>query len=784
MEKLIVWLKDLSKEDIALVGGKGANLGEMYNNGFPVPNAFVITSQAYDFFLEKANIKEKIFSILREINVNDSKQLQEKSKEIREIIINAELPSLLKEEIIDAYHALAYGDVEKWNIIKTKNIGLIKVTELPFVAVRSSATAEDLPNASFAGQQATFLNVKGEENLIKAVKKCIASLFTARAIFYREQNNFSHEKVKLAVIVQKMVDSEKAGVAFSINPATNETNEIVIEAAFGLGEAVVSGKVNPDLYIVDKNTLEIKEKIVRKQEFLLTRDPLSGENIKVNLNEEKGKQQKLTDEEIIKLAKIVREIEKHYNFPQDIEWAVENGKIYIVQSRPVTTIKKVEKEEVKGEVIVKGIPASPGIASGKAKIIMNASEIYKIEKGDVLITKMTDPDFVPAMKRAVAIVTDEGGMTSHAAIVSRELQIPCVVGCEKATSLIKDGEIITVNGYTGEVYRGVIKEGEKKEIKEEKVLSSEEIVGEASELSILSREIYEEEKRKKVKLYMNLGVPEKITEYKHLPFEGIGLMRIEFVIASQIGLHPLYAIKIGKKEEYIEKLKNAIVKVAKEIYPKPMIVRFSDFKSNEYKRLKGGMEYEPEEENPMLGWRGVSRYVSEEFVNAFKMELEAIKRARENYNNIHVMLPFVRTIKEVKEALSIMKEHDLERKEDFKVYLMAEVPSVILLADRFSLLCDGFSIGSNDLTQLILGVDRDNSKLGKLGYFNERNEAVLIAIKKLINDAHRYGKTVSICGQAPSIYEDFTKFLIKSGIDSISVNPDAVIKVKNIIDNL
>ncbi len=759
--KYIAWFKELSKDDVAVAGGKGANLGEMYNAGFPIPPGFVVTAQAYRDFIEKTGIKEEIKEILSNLDVDDVKSLQKAARDIQAIITAEEMPEEIKREIIAAYKSLYLPTYD----LGEHNYLISAMREEPFVAVRSSATAEDLPQASFAGQQATFLNVKGANNVVEAVKKCWASLFTARAIFYREKNNFDHFKVLIAVIVQKMVNADKSGVAFSVDPITEDPNLIVIEAGFGLGEAIVSGQVTPDHYVVDKRDWSIKEKKVEYKKLMIVRDPITGKNKKVMLDESKAKEQVLTDEEIVELAKMVKKIEDHYAYPQDIEWAIEGNKLYIVQSRPITTLGK-KKEPIKEapglHPLLKGLPASRGIVAGKVKIVLSPEELDKVEFGDILVTTMTNPDFVPAMRKAAAIVTDEGGMTSHAAIVSREMGIPCIVGTGEATKVLKDGMLVTVDAVKGVVYEGnvlaEIGEEEERKIEEKKIEVPEHFVT-------------------KTKVYMNLGIPKKIRDYAKLPVDGIGLMRVEFIIASVIGEHPNKMIAEGRGEEYVNALADGIEKVAATVYPKPVVVRFSDFKSNEYRDLEGGEEYEPSEANPMIGWRGASRYVSGKFEKAFRLECRAIRKVREKYDNVWVMIPFVRTQEEVIEILRIMEDEGLRRSSTFKVWIMAEVPSVVLLADEFAKLdIDGISIGSNDLTQLILGVDRDSEELAALGYFDERNEAVLRAIKHLIDVFHEHGKTVSICGQAPSVYDEFLEFLVAAGIDSISFNPDAVVE--------
>lgn len=1189
--KFIKFIKELSAKDLGLVGGKAANLGEMVNAGLPVPNAFVVTVDAYRYFLEKTGIKDKIFEILRRTDINNTSQLQENTKRIRELIEGAEVPEEVMMEIKEAYKTLS------------KEFG----KEEEYVAVRSSATAEDVPGASFAGQQLTLLNVKGVEKVIDAVKKCWASLFTARATFYRATKGFEHEKVLIAIPVQKQLGAMskedylegkyKAGVGFTIHPATGEKDRIVIEASWGQGESVVSGAVTPDTYIIDKKSGKVVEKHIGKKSEMRYTDLEKGGLVEIEVPKEMQEIECLTENELKQLWELALKLEEHYKFPQDFEWASENGKVFLLQSRPVTVFyeKKIEEIEIKQKPILKGLPASPGVAIGRVKIVFDPEEAAKkIEKGDILVTKMTSPDWVPYMRISAGIITSEGGITcisgntllltnegfikaeelyrkvkenrkvkllsfdtksnkfkfktilatgrnrkklirvqisnkrknsevdvldispdhkfitflngklvkiplddileekmgvlipekieafqkrelddklvyligltisdgyleitnrrgklvlsqkltgkrkmvgerfmkycnllvdgdvkvykksasphfignrvirgssenfnlilhnkwfatkinsfidnldrviltcsennlqhflagvldgdgsissdakrvhiyvdptkfktyssimlallklgihpqvclnrkiyniqlveklgelinltvrfrdvqlkkrtkykstryflarqilqsllpkfsyrgrlkvyieknlligekeirkiiknaekkgvklneiksilnlpfrqsrirkikdlgvdyvynfevegeseldknfvvftntltpvlvsnSHAAIVSRELSVPCIVGATNALTTLKDGQLITLDARRGLVYEGEVKE----------LLAREKAL-----------EVTPEEAAKlktKTKILMNLGEPEVIERYKDLPFEGIGLMRIEFIIASWVGEHPNYLLEKGEGEKYINKLADGIAIVAKAIYPRFVVVRFSDFKTNEYRELTGGEKYEPKESNPMLGWRGVSRYISKEFEEAFRLECRAIKKVREEMglDNVWVMLPFVRTTWEVEKCLKIMEEEGLKRgMKNFKVWLMAEVPSIIFLADEFAKLCDGFSIGSNDLTQLVLGIDRDSAILANMGYFDERNEAVKRAIRKLIEDAHKNNVSVSICGQAPSVYSEFTEFLVKCGIDSISVNPDVVSKTRKLVYNV
>ncbi len=767
MGEYVKWFSEINKEDIPIAGGKGANLGEMYQAGFPVPPGFIVTANAYWKFLLDTGLKEEIDEKLRQLNVDNTDELQRVAKEIQKAIVEEDVPEEIAQEIKESYDKMKVGDYTKE--VNTETTELIKSwRDAPYVAVRSSATAEDLPNASFAGQQETYLNIKGANEVVKSTKMCWASLFTARAIYYRQKNNFPHMKVKIAVVIQKMVNSEKSGVAFSVNPSNGNRDEIVIEAGYGLGEAIVQGEINPDLYIVDKKSLEIRKKEIKKQERKLVRtETRNVEWVKVPEGEQE--EQVLSDYDIIKLAKIVRQIEEHYDKPQDIEWAYERKKIYITQSRPITTLDKISKEEVSDEVkkneevILHGLGASPGVATGRVVKIFDINELDKIKEGDILVTKMTDPNMVPAMKKAAGIITDEGGMTCHAAIVSRELGTPCIVGTEKATSVLNDGEIITMDATNGVVYRG--KSEEILAVKEEK----EEVSTTYKRTIITGTEIH-----------VNLSTPELAEKVAKKHVDGVGLLRAEF-IAAELNMHPTAMLKQGKEQEFIDKFAEGIAKVARLFNPRPVTYRTLDFKTNEYRNLPGGEEYEPEERNPMIGWRGASRYVSKEYIDTFKMELKAIKKVREEFGltNVEVMIPFVRTIWELKEVLKILEDEGIQKK-GIKVGIMVEVPSTVILIDKFCELgIDFISIGSNDLTQLILGVDRDNGKLGE--WFDERNEAVLRALERVIRICKKYGVKTSICGQAPSVYPEITKFLVEHGIDKISVNPDVIDRTRELV---
>jgi len=627
------------------------------------------------------------------------------------------------------------------------------------VAVRSSATAEDLPQASFAGQQRTFLNIEGEEEVVTAVQECWASLFEARAIFYRVQHNYDHFKVGIAVPVQRMVQSEASGVMFTLEPVTSDRSKMVIEAVLGLGETVVSGDVTPDHYVVSKDGLRILNKQIAKQEWKLVRDSQGkGEaaNVKVRLTPEEQAQPKITDNDILALAEIAKRLEEHYQFPQDIEWAKENGQIFIVQTRPVTTIKEGRAEtraEITAPLLLTGAPASPGIASGATRLLADASQIDKVGEGDVLVAEMTTPDFVPAMKRAAAIVTDRGGRTAHAAIVSRELGIPCVVGAEKATTTLRDGQVITVDGSAGKVYEGRV------------------------QVFLEAKTRTERRIRTKTKLLVNLAQPELVDRVASRDVDGVGLLRAEFMMA-EIGEHPSYMISQNRGKEFVDKLAAGLTIFAKAFDPRQVVYRTNDFKTNEYRSLKGGEQYEDIEENPMLGYRGASRYITD--IETFKLELAAIKKVRQKFKNLWVMIPFVRTVNELTRTLQIMEAEGLQRAPDFKIWMMVEVPSNIILLEKFIAAgIDGISIGSNDLTQLTLGVDRDNAKLADL--FDERDETVMLSLERAVKVAKSMGITSSICGQAPSVYPEVTERLVEWGITSVSVSPDMIDVTREII---
>ncbi len=739
-EKTILWFEEIFKKDIPLVGGKGANLGEMFNSGIPVPPGFVVSAAAYFDFVKKTSLKAKLETELKGLDVHDSKKLRRASQRIQSAILAAKMPDKTAAEIGEAYQKLSGTHDEP-------------------VAVRSSATAEDLPEASFAGQQQTFLNTLGANEVVKAVQKCWASLFTARAIFYRQENKFDHFKVGLAVPVQKMVASEVSGVLFTVDPMTSNPNRMAVEAAYGLGEFVVLGTITPDQYLVDKKDFKILDKKIVRQEVQMTR---SGEK---KISRRRGSKQKLPNQRIVELAKIGKGIEDHYQFPQDVEWAYANKKLWIVQTRPVTTLElKTEKMEVREDVVdekvlLTGTGASPGVAIGPVKIVPSVKDIDKVKEGDILVTEMTNPDFVSAMKKAVAIVTDKGGRTSHAAIVSREIGIPCVVGTRLATSMLRSGEKVTVDGSSGKVYQGEVSKEEMKEIVNRKS-------------QIVNR-------KTATKLYVNLSEPEAAARVAAQNVDGVGLLRSEFVVAK-IGVHPRKLIDEGKSKILVNQLTEMVAEFCRAFSPRPVVYRASDFKTSEYRNLRGGKKYEPEESNPFIGFRGALRYITDDDV--FRLELKALKTVKNkmDFRNLVLMIPFVRTAEELRQIKEIIDEEGLRRSSRLKLWIMVEVPSSAILLEEFVKVgIDGVSIGSNDLTMLTLGVDRDNEKISK--DFNEMDPAVLWLLEQTIKKCRKLGLTSSICGQAPSDYPELTRQLVKWGITSISVNPDVIDATRQLI---
>lgn len=764
----VMWFDQMGLEQLPQVGGKSASLGEMTSRTkVPVPYGFATTAAAYWDFIDKAGIKDKMASLLSEIkDSNDTAILQRVGAGVRKLMVDSPMPPDLERVIRDSYQKLSQKAGEKD----------------PFVAVRSSATAEDLPDASFAGQQETYLNISGADRVVERIKECYSSLFTDRVIFYRIDKGFDHMKIALSASVQMMVYSKSSGVMFTLDVSNGDPSVVLIEAGYGLGEYIVGGKIVPDEYYVRKSDLKITNKNIVHKPIMLARLPKGG-TVEKKVAASLADKSVLTDEQLTQLARYAMDIEKHYKRPMDIEWAADErtNKLFILQARPETvwaqaqaptaaapTAEAVGEMTKERKVLVQGLPASPGLAAGKAHVIESAEKISDFQEGEVLVTEMTAPDWVPAMRKAKAIVTDSGGMTCHAAIVSREMGIPCIVGTKsrgaKATDVLKSGLAVTVDATNGMVYKGILEEAVKQP-------AAAEEAGQVAESFPVTG----------TKIYMNLGDPDLADKYSPLPCDGIGLMREEFIWTTFIGEHPLYLIEIGKSQKVVDMLADGITKVCQAMAPRPVVMRFSDFKSSEYRDLKGGDKYEPAEPSALLGWRGASRYYDPKYIEAFRLEVKAVRKVREEFGlkNLWVMIPFCRTVEECQKVVKIMDEEGLRRGPDFKVWLMAEIPSNIILADEFNQYIDGYSIGSNDLTMLILGCDRDNDTVAHI--FDERDLSVKRAIKHLIEAAHRDGKTVSICGQAPSVYEDFTVFLVKAGIDSISVNPDAVKATRKLV---
>ena len=851
--KNVMWFEEIDKNNLAEVGGKGANLGEMTAAKFPVPPGFVITAGAYFEFIRLNKIHDFIKDMTTELDVSNNDALTRASEMVKARILGGRIPDAMRADIIRSYRELCRR--------RGRNV---------YVAVRSSATAEDLPEASFAGQQSTFLNVLGDADVVQAVKECWASLFEPRSIFYRVTNHFDHLKVGLAAVVQEMVQSETAGVMFTIDPVTQDLGVVSIESAYGLGEVVVSGSVTPDRYIVRKGTWQIETKEIARQTWMLTKE--GDRNEKKNISSEKQEKQKLTDDQIVELAKIGFNIEAHYGKPQDTEWALQDGTLFIVQARPVTTIKgpslaiinagkypEMIKNNFMGasssapgasassplsgvpamtassqsayalanpapaamsayqkpapyqqpahsptktpsvislpsttaggasmsnethasisagssHVLLTGLAASPGVGKGKVRILPSPKEMGLMQQGEILVTEMTTPDFVPAMKKAAGIITNTGGMTCHAAIVSRELGVPCIVGSREATTKLTDGQFITVDAVRGKVY-----DGDVEIVGASKPASGGEaaVPGAKYDPTAFVSESYVPTG---TKIYVNLADVDSAEKVSKLPCDGVGLLRAEFMIAA-IGEHPKKLIREGRQAEFIDKLSDGLRTFASAFYPRPVVYRATDFKTNEYRNLQGGEEFEPKEENPMMGYRGCARYVHEPEV--FAMELAAIKKVRDEYGmkNLWLMIPFVRRIGELRAVKDLLKANGIHRTRDFRLWIMCEVPSTVVLIDDF---CkegiDGVSIGSNDLTQLTLGIDRDNGTLAE--GFDERNAAVLKSIEKVVKSCAKHGVTCSLCGQAPSVYPDFAEKLVDFGITSISVNPDVVERTRRLV---
>ncbi len=761
---IVIWLENVRKGDIHLVGGKCANLGELTAEGVRVPPGFAVTAGAFKRFLEETKIEDVIHKTLKHSNGSkDPKMYEEASQNIRKLIESVQMPGDIADELRKSYRALS----ERTGVKET------------LVAVRSSATGEDLPDASFAGQQDTYLNVKGEDQLVHYVQKCWSSLYTPRAIFYREEKGFPHEKVLISVGVQKMVDSKCSGVVFTLDPVNGDPSKIVIEATWGLGEALVAGHVNPDRYIVDKGTLQLlhKEIVPKTVEHVPNRE--TGLTMKREISSDRRNVACLSDEEAVEIAKLALNIEEHYGMPQDIEFALEQSKegnaVYIVQARPETFWSKMKapvdessRHMVGRIMVVQGLPASPGLHAGKAKIINSPQEAGRLMKEkDILVTRMTNPDWVPYMKIAGAIVTDDGGTTCHAAIVSREMGIPCIVGARNATRLLQTGSEYTVDAKAGVVYRGLVEDVLKPAVPAAHV---------PTVLPVTS-----------TKIYVNISLPELAEKVaRETQADGVGLLRAEHMMLS-VGKHPRMLIEEGGGQHMVDAFAEGVRRVATPFAPKPVVYRCLDFKPDEFLGLPGGEKYEKEAghvgPNPLLGYRGCFRYVKEPDI--FRLECKAIRKVREEYKltNVHVMLPFVRTLEDFRNAKKILEEEGLRRGPDFKLWIMVEVPATVLLIDKFvEEGIDGVSFGTNDLTMLVLGIDRDDASIQEI--YDERNLAVLRAMSHVIRICNEHGITTSICGQAPSNYPEVVEFLVREGAVSMSVNPDRVIETKQLVASI
>jgi pyruvate,water dikinase len=779
------FFNSLSLTDVPLVGGKNASLGEMFRTlkpkGVNVPDGFATTSEAYWAVLEHNGLHAKIFSLLDALDIEDVVRLAEVGQTIREWLTHAELPAALKEEITTAYRQLCD---EAGSIVE--------------VAVRSSATAEDLPNASFAGQQETYLNIRGEASLLETCKRVYASLFTDRAIAYRTHQGFAHDKVALSIGVQRMVRSDMAssGVMFTLDTESGFRDAVLITAAWGLGENVVQGAVNPDEFLVFKPTLDsAPSPIIKRQlgskaiRMIYTRDAQAGHSTRnIETSPEDRQRFCISDDEVLELARQAVTIEQHYGRPMDIEWAKDghSGELFIVQARPETVQTRADTHifkqyilEQRGDIVATGRSVGQKIATGVARVILHAKDMRQLHPGEVLVTDITDPDWEPVMKLASAIVTNRGGRTCHAAIIARELGIPAVVGCGDATQTVPNGESVTVSCAEGDeahVYRGNLP------------------------FRVEEQRLDPDQAPTRTHIYLNVAQAEQAFEFGRLPSDGVGLARLEFIIMRSIQAHPNALLNPQKLDEatrarvaelirgysdgrdfFVKRLSEGVGQIAAAFYPRPVIVRFSDFKSNEYATLLGGRGFEPVEENPMIGLRGASRYHHPDYAEGFALECVALRRVREEMglSNVALLLPFVRSVDEARKVIELLAQHGLRRGENgLKIYIMCEIPSNALLADEFLELCDGFSIGSNDLTQLTLGVDRDS---GLLTEFDERDPAVLKLIAMAITACKAQGKYIGICGQAPSDFPEITRFLVEQGIDSLSLNPDSLLRMRQVV---
>ena len=733
---------DIGREDVPLVGGKGANLGEMTHIGLPVPSGFVLTIAGYARYLEANQLTQKIAHLVDGLDVDDTTALQRTATAIRELMLNGHFPDDLRDPVLRAYAALDQtGEAD------------------PIVAVRSSATAEDTGDFSFAGMFESFLNVRGETDLIDRVRACWASTFGARVLFYRVKRGFPIE-MPVAVVVQRLVDSEKSGVMFTADPATHDRSRIVVEAAWGFGEVVVGGQLVPDRYVLEKSSLRVLEARVNKKDFMIVRDPRASTTSSVSLTgDARATARVLSDGELRALGELAKKAEDHYAVPQDLEFAIAGTSIYLTQTRPITTLGSVRPAvssiPPSQQPLLRGLGASPGVASGMVRVLSSVTDSGALRDGEVLVTRMTSPDWVPLMRRAAAIVTDAGGMTSHAAIVSRELGIPCVVGAGEATRVLTTGTPVTVDGMAGTI-----------------TLGEAQLRGAVPLQGAASTPVRRTPLVTATRLYVNLGEPDRAAEVAAGDVDGVGLLRAEFMMLDALErTHPRVFIGAGRQQEFIARMSDGLRRIARAFAPRPVIYRAMDFRSNEFRGLIGGAQHERVEENPMIGYRGCFRYTREP--ELFTMELSALAVVRREYKNLHLMIPFVRTGSELTECLAIVDRSAVGADRGLWRWIMAEVPSVVSWLPEYARMgIHGVSIGSNDLTQLVLGVDRDSEVLSSV--FDERDRAVLDAIRAIIDRSRALGLTCSICGQAPSVHPEYAEQLVAWGIDSISVNADAI----------